>query len=328
VAPEVSAAVSSQSQSEAVVLLHGFAGTAHAFEDVCAALPPERCRSLALDLPGHGSAAADVPTDFERAVAYVLARSPERFVLCGYSQGGRIALHVALRAPERVSRLVLVSASPGIEDDAERAARAQADERLASEIERDGIDAFVTRWRGQPLFADEPAEVRATASADHRRNSTAGLAAALHGLGAGAMEPVWDRLGELAMPVTVLAGERDAKYTAIAQRIATLVRGCELRIVAGGHGLLLENPAAVSAAILGDCAREADAAANARGPAQSGSTPSPGPSGTAISPSSAGSRPLRPLSSESVARPDGASGPRAASAAAACTAPAIPSGPS
>ena len=78
------------------------------------ALDPERYRPLALDLPGHGEAAdARGPITFAGCVEQVLARGPERFALCGYSLGGRVALHVALAAPERVSRLVLIVRQPG-----------------------------------------------------------------------------------------------------------------------------------------------------------------------------------------------------------------------
>src|SRR5580704_9624675 len=97
---------------DSVVLLHGFGGTHRAWKAVVAALDRERYRPLTLDLPGHGEAAdAERPITFAGCVAYVLARSPERFALCGYSMGGRIALHVALAAPARVSRLVLVSST-------------------------------------------------------------------------------------------------------------------------------------------------------------------------------------------------------------------------
>ena len=94
---------------ETVVLLHGFGGTRRTWDGVAALLDAERYRPLALDLPGHGEAAAERPLTFERCVSSVLAAAPERFVLCGYSMGGRIALHVALAAPGRVARLLLVA---------------------------------------------------------------------------------------------------------------------------------------------------------------------------------------------------------------------------
>ena len=108
---------------ESVVLLHGFSATSRAWDGVVGLLDRERYLPLALDLPGHGDAAGwGEPITFAGCVAHVLAIAPERFVLCGYSLGGRIALHVALEAPERVARLVLVSTSAGIEDGVERAA--------------------------------------------------------------------------------------------------------------------------------------------------------------------------------------------------------------
>jgi 2-succinyl-6-hydroxy-2,4-cyclohexadiene-1-carboxylate synthase len=233
---------------ETVVLLHGFASTHCAWDGVLERLDPERYRPLALDLPGHGEQAdAERPISFAGCVEHVLARAPERFALCGYSLGGRIALHVALTAPERVSRLVLVSSTAGIEDGAARAARSAEDHRLADELEHAPFEDFVERWRTQPLFADEPPEVRARARQDQRRNRPDALAAVLRGIGTGEMTPLWDRLEELRMPVTVLVGERDAKFRALGRRMVDLMPAAELLVVPGGHGLPLEDPAAVAA---------------------------------------------------------------------------------
>jgi 2-succinyl-6-hydroxy-2,4-cyclohexadiene-1-carboxylate synthase len=240
---------------ESVVLLHGFSGTHRAWDGVVARLDPERYLPLALDLPGHGSAAdVERPITFPGCVAHVLAAGPERFVLCGYSQGGRIALHVALAAPERVSRLMLVSTSAGIEDVAERARRRHSDHRLADELESGGwagFDSFIERWRTQPLFAGEPPEAGRLAREDQRRNRPDALAAALRGIGAGEMEPLWGRLAELQMPVTVLVGARDEKYEASGKRMTELLPDAQLVVAPGGHGLPVENPAAVAVALDG-----------------------------------------------------------------------------
>jgi 2-succinyl-6-hydroxy-2,4-cyclohexadiene-1-carboxylate synthase len=229
-----------------VVLLHGFSGTHRAWDGVVARLSPERYRPLGLDLPGHGEhAAAERPISFAGCVDHVLARAPARFALCGYSLGGRVALHVALAAPERVARLVLVSSTAGIEDAAERAERSAADHRLAEELERVPFEDFIERWRTQPLFAEESPEVGRLAREDQRRNRPDALAAVLRGIGSGEMTPLWDRLGELTMPVTVLVGARDAKFRALGQRMVDLLPHAELVLAHGGHGLPLENPSAV-----------------------------------------------------------------------------------
>jgi 2-succinyl-6-hydroxy-2,4-cyclohexadiene-1-carboxylate synthase len=176
----------------------------------------------------------------------VLAAAPERFVLCGYSMGGRIALHVALAAPRRVARLVLIGATAGLEDDAERAARRARDEALAARIEQGTIEEFARTWRAQPLFADDPAWVAELAQADYLRNEPAALAAVLRGLGTGVMTPAWDRLGELTMPVTLIVGERDAKYRDLAERMAAKLPGARVAVVPeAGHAVHLEAPEAV-----------------------------------------------------------------------------------
>jgi 2-succinyl-6-hydroxy-2,4-cyclohexadiene-1-carboxylate synthase len=242
--------------AEDVVLLHGFGGTHRAWEGVLERLDPQRYRAHPLDLPGHGlEADAERPITFAGCVESVLARAPERFILCGYSLGGRLALQITLAAPERVSRLLLLSCSPGIEDPLERANRREADRRLAEDLERIPYEDFIERWRTQPLFADEPPEVGRLARADQRRNRPEALAAVMRGVGTGEMEPLWSRLGELRMPVTVIVGERDQKFLEIGRRMVELLSRGELSVVEGGHGLPLENPDAIAAAIAPSAAK-------------------------------------------------------------------------
>ncbi len=236
--------------AETVVLLHGFAGTRHGWGPVADRLGRERYRPLALDLRGHGDARDRRPVGVAECVADVEAAAPARFALCGYSMGGRIALHLALAHPGRVERLVLVAATAGIEDDAARAQRRAADERLADEIAGDTIEAFAERWMALPLFAGTPPDAARRWREDLLRNEPRALAAALRGLGPGATAPLWDRLGELTMPVHVVAGERDERYVAIARRLAQALPDGRLKIVPrAGHGLPREAPAAVAEVI-------------------------------------------------------------------------------
>ena len=222
------------------VLLHGFAGTARHWDRVLA---------FGLDAVTLTLSDAD-PMTPDGVSALAAAAAPGPLALAGYSMGGRLALHAALAMPERVERLVLVSASAGIEDAHERERRREADDALAREIEHRDIDWFVERWRAVPLFAHDPAWVAEEVARDERRGRAAALAACLRAFGSGAMAPMWDRLSELAMPVVVLAGERDQQYVAAAQRLVEAIATAELRVVPGaGHRLALEAPEAVAAAL-------------------------------------------------------------------------------
>jgi 2-succinyl-6-hydroxy-2,4-cyclohexadiene-1-carboxylate synthase len=237
--------------AERVVLLHGFTQTRQSWRRTVAALGGSY-RALTPDLPGHGMAAARRPASFAACAAYVRALAEGPCTLAGYSMGGRIALHTAFAIPGLVQRLVLVGASPGIADAGERSARQRADEALAERSDAIGVEAFAAEWGAQPLFAGQEERVAAAAHADRLRNTAAGLAAALRGLGAGVMEPLWDRLPELAIPVVMVVGERDEKFRAIASRMVAAVPGSRLVVVAGaGHAVQLERPEAVAAAIRG-----------------------------------------------------------------------------
>jgi 2-succinyl-6-hydroxy-2,4-cyclohexadiene-1-carboxylate synthase len=241
---------------EPLLLLHGFTQTGRGWDEVARHLGGERYRPLAPDLRGHGAAASRRPISFAACAADVAGLAAGRFALAGYSMGGRLALHVALAHPERVSRLVLVSATAGIEDPDERARRRAADEELAAWMEPKLMTEVADRWAAQPLFAGQAPEVAAAARADRLRNEPRHLAAALRGIGTGSMTPLWDRLAELEIDVAVLAGERDEKFVALGRRLADALPRGDLEIVPdAGHALALEAPAAVAAAIEGASGR-------------------------------------------------------------------------
>jgi 2-succinyl-6-hydroxy-2,4-cyclohexadiene-1-carboxylate synthase len=214
------------------VFVHGFTQTAASWAPVT--------RLLAADTR---SLAVPVASDFT-ATAAALDVGPATYV--GYSMGGRLCLQLALDRPATVERLVLVSASPGIADEQERAARREADERLAQDAERDGVDGFLERWLAQPLFASLPHE---RAGVDERRagNTVESLRHQLTVLGQGGQPSNWARLPELTMPVLLVVGARDTKYVGLAHRMADAIPHARLEVLTGaGHSCHLEQPAAVA----------------------------------------------------------------------------------
>jgi 2-succinyl-6-hydroxy-2,4-cyclohexadiene-1-carboxylate synthase len=217
-----------------VVLVHGFTQTGASWATIAAGL--EGHEVVAPDQPGHGERSAE-RADLVTSAELLAPLGPAAFV--GYSMGARIALHLALLHPDAVTALVVLGGTGGIDDDEERAARRAADEVLADRLEDIGTDAFLDEWLAQPLFAALPPDGRGARSTD-----ASGLAWSLRLSGTGTQQPLWARLGELAMPVLVVAGARDEKFRALGERlVAAIGANAELAIVSdAGHAAHLEQP--------------------------------------------------------------------------------------
>jgi 2-succinyl-6-hydroxy-2,4-cyclohexadiene-1-carboxylate synthase len=223
------------------VLFHGFTGGARSFAHLgLDAVTPE--------LPGHGRAAP--PRSWEDALQRLEPLlDPGPVVLGGYSMGARLALALALRRPERVARLVLASGTAGIDGEAERAERRRSDEELARSIEERGVARFVQQWERQPMLALQPFQMEQLRT-ERLQHEAAGLASALRQLGTGAQPSYWAALQPLAAtPVTLLAGERDAKFTALARRLHALLPRSTLRVLPCGHVIHVEEPEAFTGAL-------------------------------------------------------------------------------
>ncbi|MEA2176824.1 MAG: 2-succinyl-6-hydroxy-2,4-cyclohexadiene-carboxylate synthase [Solirubrobacteraceae bacterium] len=239
--------------SGTLLLLHGFTQTGGSWSPVLAALGEGTYRPVAPDIRGHGEAGDRRPIGFEEVVADVLeAAGDGPFTLAGYSQGGRIALHLALAVPERVRRLVLISTTAGIDGEEDRARRRAADEIIAGRMEGQGMEVAARAWAAQALFGGQTDQVFELAHEDRMRNDPANLAAALRGIGTGRMTPLWERLPELTMPAAVLVGARDLKFVDLGRRLADTLPDASFTVVPeAGHALPLEAPEAVAAALRG-----------------------------------------------------------------------------
>ncbi|MEP0547703.1 MAG: 2-succinyl-6-hydroxy-2,4-cyclohexadiene-1-carboxylate synthase [Rhodothermales bacterium] len=247
--------ITGPAEAPAVLLLHGFIGAADDWHAVAADLS-DAFRCIAVDLPGHGEA-VDLPDEAYTAegttatlMATLDALGVERCHVVGYSMGGRLALYLALRHPERCARLVLESASPGLRREAERAERRALDEDRAVAIERDFL-RFLDTWYRMPLFAslkDHP-DVRAAIIERRRRNRPDEIARSLRGFGTGQQPSLWEDLPRLAIPTLAVAGSRDRKYADLAFEMAVAGPPVMPLVVRTGHTVHAEQPALFAALV-------------------------------------------------------------------------------
>jgi 2-succinyl-6-hydroxy-2,4-cyclohexadiene-1-carboxylate synthase len=237
--------IESSGTGDPVVLLHGFTQNARAWGRFKELLSGNHMVE-AVDLPGHGGSAR-VHADLWATAALVSeCCGPADFI--GYSLGGRLLLHLALARPDVVRRAVFIGATAGIEDKEGRVARVASDELIASElddVQRDGgsLYGFLSTWLSGPLF-DGLTDQSSCMSA-RMENTAAGLASSLRLCGTGSQEPLWERVGELEMPVLVLAGDRDERFKVLGRRLAEAIgANAGFAVVPeSNHACQLERPA-------------------------------------------------------------------------------------
>ena len=221
------------------VLVHGFTQTHETWVDVIDSLK-QYFEVIAIDAPNHGDS-CDISLNLESG-AKAIGEVGGNATYIGYSLGGRFCLTLALSEPHKVTRLVLISTTAGIEEKELRVARIKRDEELAKRIEQIGVNQFIDEWLSQPLFAGLNTDTNQRAV--RTKNTAIGLSSSLRLCGAGRQQPTWSRLKELTMPVLVIAGARDEKYRALAKRLVSEIgSNATLEVIENsGHTPHLEQP--------------------------------------------------------------------------------------
>ena len=229
-----------------LVLAHGFTQNARCwgpFGRLCS----NGFDVTAVDAPGHGQSGHDDADLYEAGRLIMEVGSRGHYL--GYSMGARMLLHAALTDTIGVMKsLILIGGTAGIEDDAARRARQSEDNQLAIQIEAIGTQPFIDEWLAKPIFADLSDEQ--ACRSQRLENSYEGLAASLRRCGTGSQAPLWDKISALRLPVLVIAGSRDTKFTTIGQRMVETI-GSNARFVSveGGHAVHLENPDVTAALV-------------------------------------------------------------------------------
>jgi 2-succinyl-6-hydroxy-2,4-cyclohexadiene-1-carboxylate synthase len=234
-------------------LLHGFTGSPKSFSRVVRPLGVEQ-RPLSPALCGHGrdwrSRAADSFEDEVSRLLALLADVERPRLVCGYSMGARVALGMLSRAPRMFDGAVLVGLHPGLDSASARDERRALDAGRTHLLREEGLAAFIETWEALPLFASQRS-LHSNLLAEQREYRLAhdpeGLARSLEVLGLAEMPSYRASMGSLDVPVTLIAGSLDIKFSKIAEQLADQNVRLQSKLVDGvGHNVLLEAPSAVA----------------------------------------------------------------------------------
>ena len=245
------------------VFLHGFTGSPRNFQPLIAACPlgdriyapallghdPEASLPSFEELPASGRFEGEV----DRLAGDIEQRGLAPVHVIGYSLGARMALGLSVRHPTLIARATLVGVHPGLRTEDERRQRRASDAEWCQLLEREGLAAFVEAWEKQPLFASQqqlPDAARDAQRRERLRHSAAGLRLSLSCTGLAEMPSYWPALRGLGVPVDLVTGELDDKFTALARAAHAELPAGALHVVHGaGHNVLLERPSAIAALI-------------------------------------------------------------------------------
>ncbi|MEH7492322.1 2-succinyl-6-hydroxy-2,4-cyclohexadiene-1-carboxylate synthase [Neobacillus niacini] len=234
-----------------LLLLHGFTGDSSTWTPFCPVWGTHS-KLIIPDIIGHGG--TDSPGDInyyqmesaaEDLILLLDLLGIEKIDLLGYSMGGRLALTLAILYPERVRKLILESASPGLKTNEERVLRRMKDEELANFINDQGIVSFVDYWEAIPLFSTMsslPNSIKESIREQRLSNNAKGLANSLLGMGTGSQASWWSKLDLVSCEVLLLTGEKDEKFCKIAEKMLEDMRKASwIAINDCGHAIHVEQ---------------------------------------------------------------------------------------
>ncbi|MEO9885444.1 MAG: 2-succinyl-6-hydroxy-2,4-cyclohexadiene-1-carboxylate synthase [Balneola sp.] len=219
-----------------LVLLHGFMGSSDFFSELIPKLK-EFCNPITVDLLGHGKtegsemhyrfASKEQTADIVKLISEQL-KYP--LFLHGYSMGGRLALQIALQRSDLIQGLILESTTFGIENEQERQARQALDGQRADLI-LGNFDQFIDKWKQMPIFESDSGEIESKKAEEIQRNQNPlWMSNSLLGFGTGSMPCFKEQLSRLKMPVQLIVGEKDQKFTNIMGAMKKRIESSTLKI--------------------------------------------------------------------------------------------------
>ena len=220
-----------------ILFLHGFMGSLSDFAEVAELLKKDFC-SLLIDLPGHGKTEVNCDRDYQMpAVAIAIIDllqqlAIEKCFLVGYSMGGRLALYLAVYFPQYFQKVILESASPGLEDKLEREKRIQHDLKIANRLQSLDLAVFLQQWYSNPLFIYFRKHPNYSWAISNRlKNDSVKLSKSLIHMGLGVQPSLWQHLPSIQLPILLIVGKLDSKFILVNQKISSLSPRFQIEIV-------------------------------------------------------------------------------------------------
>ncbi len=232
-----------------LLFLHGFMGNTDEWEDIVPFFIAN-FYCIVVDLPGHGLTVVQNEDDYrmEKCAANLMALLDALNIntchLVSYSMGGRLAFYLAVFYPERFEKIIIESASPGLQTGPARRTRVQHDRKMARQLEALPLNQFLQTWYSQPIFSsiDKVGKPYQKMIETRMKNDAGMLSLSLQLMGTGVQPPLWEMLDQISADVLCIVGEKDTKYIQIANAAAARCRRAQVKIIADvGHNVHFEN---------------------------------------------------------------------------------------
>lgn len=238
---------SGYTNSEAIVLLHGFLGSSADFSLLSSELS-NYYYSIAFDLPGHGKSLflSEASYIIDNTIVSIHSQlhniGISKVHLVGYSMGGRIALSFANAYPEMISSLTMISSTAGLKSEEERRQRVENDAKIIDKIQTMAMEDFLHFWYSQQIFSFSSERINPILS-QRVMNDKSEIIKSLKFAGTGMMTSLWDNLQNLNFPILLLSGEKDKKYVRICEEMHQIMPNSRNIVIENSsHNLLLDAP--------------------------------------------------------------------------------------
>lgn len=220
-------------------LLHGNMGSPADWKPTMEFLRADGMDCRALNLWKYLECCPKSLADMGRILCSEIAAQDKHPHLCGYSLGGRLAMHAVLAHPPLWRGAVFVSANPGLNHESEKTARRAADAEWAVKCLSTPWDEFLRDWDSQTVFQDNPDRDRSSLKPWRKSISRAFIDWSV-----GAQDDLAERLRQSGVPQLWIAGEQDTKFSRMAQQ----ANGEQVVIIPGtGHRIPMEEPERLAA---------------------------------------------------------------------------------